>query len=174
MGWHHTKWWFFSANSTSQLVETTHYLQWISVRIVHVYEWCKWVVHRHSCPQEGSQPEWIGDTHSKHLWTHNRVTLATGLFSAFYSFATMKLLGLHIKPWQNEDTIHCGSNIVPCNAARPWRNVLTLLRSAWTQEMFWNIQKHFLCAWQYESTFGKHDLVSNVATTICVLVLPAP
>ena len=61
-----------------------------------------------------------------------------------------------------------------CEVARPWQNVATLLRAARTQEMFLKIFRNIFCVrhemlhkWQNESTFGKHDHVSNVAATMC-------
>ena len=70
-------------------------------------------------------------------------------------------------------TTHCGGNIVSCDVARPWC-------APRTQEMFLKIFRNiFLCpehkicvrkmlrAWQNESTFEKHDHVSNVVATKC-------
>ena len=71
---------------------------------------------------------------------------------------------------------HCGGNIVSCDVAHPWQNVATLLRAARTQPLFaetFDVSRtqnlcppQMLRAWQNESTFEKHDHVSNVAATI--------
>ena len=60
---------------------------------------------------------------------------------------------------------------VSCDVARSWQNAATLLGA--DTNVSQEFQKHFmcppqmLCAWQNESTSGKHDHVSNVAATMC-------
>ena len=74
---------------------------------------------------------------------------------------------------------HCGGNIVSCHLVRLGQTLATLLFTTWTRDVSVDFQKHFfvsgtqnlcqpqmLCMWQYESTFGKHDHVSNVAANI--------
>ena len=82
----------------------------------------------------------------------------------------MHWTNLSVKPWQNEDTLgrqHCVLQCCPSVAKRG--NIVA--RRADTRNVSEDFQKHFLCpplmlcAWQNESTFGKHDDVSNVAAT---------
>ena len=85
-------------------------------------------------------------------------------------FSWFILIWLFLRPQKNEGTLwrqHCD---VFC----PWQNAATLLCSVQTQQMFLKIFRNFfLCqtqmlhTWQNESTFGKHDHISNVAATMC-------
>lgn len=44
-----------------------HYLQWLTVWVVDVYEWREAAVDWDSGPDERPQPVGVGDAHTKHL-----------------------------------------------------------------------------------------------------------